>query len=214
MRRKIDRQGAAAKEGFSMLELIGTLVFAYSGMVVARRKEMDFIGAYSAAFLSAFGGGTLRDLLLDRRPLVWIANPEWLAIVFAVCLLGSLLVGHMPLRVDGAVLQLADALGLGVFSAAGAALALASGVPAVPAILMGVLTATAGGVLRDVICAEVPQVFRRRSQLYVTCTVTGAAMLVVLRALGVEADAAAAACVVTTVLFRLAAIRFDLQLPF
>ncbi|MCX6018169.1 MAG: trimeric intracellular cation channel family protein [Chloroflexi bacterium] len=197
-----------------MLELIGTLVFAYSGLVVARRKEMDFIGSYSAAFLSAFGGGTLRDLLLDRHPLYWIAHPEQLVIVFVVCVIGSLLLRHMPIRVDGAVLQLADALGLGVFSAAGAALALQSGAPALPAILMGVLTATAGGVLRDVICAEVPQVFRRRSQLYVTCTFTGAALLVVLRIFGVEADAAAAACVVATVLFRLAAIRFDLQLPF
>lgn len=197
-----------------MLELIGTLVFAYSGLMVARRKEMDFIGAYSAAFLSAFGGGTLRDLLLDRRPLTWMAHPEWLGIVFAVCLGGSLLVGRIPLRVDGAVLQLADALGLGVFSAAGAALALESAAPALPAVLMGVLTATAGGVLRDVICAEVPQVFRRRSQLYVTCTFVGAVVLVVLRTFGVDADVAAAMCVAVTVIFRLAAIRFDLQLPF
>lgn len=197
-----------------MLELIGVLVFAWSGLVVARRKEMDFVGAYSAAFLSAFGGGTLRDLLLDRHPLTWITHPEWLVIVFAVCLVGSLLYGHLPLRLDSAALQLADALGLGVFSAAGAALALEMAVPAAPAVLMGVLTATAGGVLRDVVCAEVPQVFLRRSQLYVTCTFAGAVVLVALRALGMSVDFATAACVVVTVLFRLAAIRFDLRLPF
>ena len=197
-----------------MLELLGTLAFAYSGLVVARRKEMDFIGTYTAAFLSAFGGGTLRDVLLDRHPLYWIANPEQPAIVFVACLVGMAFLRYLPIRIEGPALQIVDAIGLGVFTAGGASLALQSGAPAIPAVMMGMLTATAGGVLRDVICAEIPQVFRRRSQLYVTCTFAGAAVLVVLRVIGIDADAALAASLVTTVVFRMAAIHFDLQLPF
>lgn len=198
----------------TLIELLGTLAFAYSGLVVARRKEMDFVGSYSAAFLSAFGGGTLRDLLLGRHPLTWIANPQWPLLVFAVCLGGLALYRVLPIRIGGPGLQIVDAIGLGLFSATGVSLALQGGVQAFPAVLMGVVTATAGGVLRDLICAEVPQVFRRRSQLYVTCSFAGAAGYALLATVGVGADAALIACVSLTVLLRLTAIHFDLHLPF
>lgn len=197
----------------NFIELLGTLAFAYSGLVVARRKEMDFVGSYSAAFLSAFGGGTLRDLLLDRHPLTWIANPQWPLFVFTVCLGGLALYRVLPIRIGRPGLQIVDALGLGLFTATGVSLALQGGVHAFSAMLMGVVTATAGGVLRDIICAEVPQVFRRRSQLYVTCSFAGAAVYALLAGFGVSGDAVLIACVALTVVLRLAAIRFDLHLP-
>ena len=143
-----------------VIEVTATMAFALSGLVEAARRKLDPVGACVAAFVTAFGGGTLRDLLLDQRPFFWVRHTEY---VWAVLILSALAMAVMNARhmllTERAIL-LPDALGLGLFAASAVDLALSLGYPALIAVLMGVVTGTAGGALRDIVCNEIPHVFR------------------------------------------------------
>jgi len=143
-----------------IIEMTATMAFALSGLVEAARRKLDLVGACVAAFLTAFGGGTLRDLLLDQRPFFWVRHTEyvWALLVLSAVALVVMNARHMALT-ERAIL-LPDALGLGLFAASAVDLALSLGYPALIAVLMGVVTGTAGGALRDVICNEIPRVLR------------------------------------------------------
>lgn len=154
------------------IETIGLLAFALAGYLEAERRGMDTVGHFVLAFLTAFGGGTLRDVLLDRRPLFWVEFHYWAVAVFVLCLVLPWLTRWRPADI-GRAIQWPDALGLGLFAASGTAIALDAGMPVFIASLMGVITATFGGVLRDVVVNEVPGIFRP-SELYATCAFVGA----------------------------------------
>jgi uncharacterized membrane protein YeiH len=154
------------------VEVVALLAFALAGYLEAERRRMDVIGHFVLAFVTAFGGGTLRDVLLDRRPLFWVEHHQWAVAVFVLCLALPWLTRWRPRSVETAI-QWPDALGLGLFAASGAAIALEAEMPLFIASLMGVVTATFGGVIRDVIVNEVPQIFRR-TELYATCAFAGA----------------------------------------
>ncbi|HQV28183.1 MAG TPA: trimeric intracellular cation channel family protein [Thermoflexales bacterium] len=198
----------------SLIEALGIGAFALSGVVEAKKKGMDFVGAFTAAFLTAFGGGTLRDLILDRHPLVWIGQPTYIAAVFLIALIAS--VRHAlngQLYAPGRLVDILDALGLGLFSAAGTSVALTSGAHPLVAIVMGVVTATFGGVLRDVICNEIPSIFRT-SQLYATCALLGSIVYLLLRVTALGEAGASAAAIAAAAGLRLLALRHDIVLPF
>jgi len=198
----------------SLIEALGIGAFALSGVVEAKKKGMDFVGAFTAAFLTAFGGGTLRDLILDRHPLVWIGQPTYIAAVFLIALFAS--VRHAlngQLYAPGRLVDILDALGLGLFSAAGTSVALTSGAHPLVAIVMGVVTATFGGVLRDVICNEIPSIFRT-SQLYATCALLGSIVYLLLRVTALGEAGASAAAIAAAAGLRLLALRHDIVLPF
>ena len=198
----------------SLIEALGIGAFALSGVVEAKKKGMDFVGAFTAAFLTAFGGGTLRDLILDRHPLVWIGQPTYIAAVFLIALIAS--VRHAlngQLYAPGRLVDILDALGLGLFSAAGTSVALTSGAHPLVAIVMGVVTATFGGVLRDVICNEIPSIFRT-SQLYATCALLGSIVYLLLRVTALGEAGASAAAIAAAAGLRLLAMRYDIVLPF
>jgi uncharacterized membrane protein YeiH len=139
------------------LEAAATLAFALSGVIEAARKRLDAVGVCVVAFAAAFGGGTLRDLLLDQRPFFWVQQIEyvWALLVLCVLAIGFMRQRHLA-PTERAILW-PDALGLGLFTAVGADLALALGQPALIAVLMGVITATFGGVIRDMLCNEIPR---------------------------------------------------------
>jgi uncharacterized membrane protein YeiH len=120
------------------IEVGGTLAFAMSGLIEATRKRMDIVGVFSVAFVSAFGGGTLRDILLDRRPLFWIENQEYLWLVLAMVATTPLWLQTLRHKVGGRLMELADALGLGLFAISGATLADAAGMPVLVSMMMGV----------------------------------------------------------------------------
>lgn len=199
-----------------IVEVFGILAFAVSGFVEARRKHMDAVGVFTVAFITAFGGGTLRDLLLDRRPLFWVEHQEYTLLVFALALAGTTLLRRVRMRVPDRFITIADALGLGLFSASGTALALQAGLPWFVCVMMGVITGIFGGVLRDMICNEIPLVFRR-GQLYATCAFAGCWTYLLLRELapGVASsqEISLVASVLVTVGMRLAAMRYNLRLP-
>ena len=195
-----------------VIEVIGVFVFASSGLVEARRKKMDLVGVFTVAFITAFGGGTVRDILLDRRPLFWIENYEYPTLIFLFCLLVSPFFRQLRQVVTERVIVYADALGLGLFSVGGASLAFEMKMPLFVCVMMGVITGIFGGVLRDMICNEIPMVFRR-GQLYATCAFLGCWTYLVMAWLHFAELPAVLAGIAITVILRLLAVRLDWKLP-
>ena len=192
-----------------VLDLFGVAVFAVSGALTAGRKSMDLFGVVVIAVITAIGGGTVRDLLLDRRPIFWIEDPTYLL----VCVLaaGATLAYARLFRPPRHSLLVADAFGLAVFTFIGARMAYEAGVPAPIVILMGTVTGVAGGIMRDVLCTEVPLILRR--EIYATAAIAGAVVLVVLTNLGTPGPLVALPTVATVFGLRLTALRLDHPRP-
>lgn len=193
-----------------LIELLGIITFALSGIVEARRKRMDLVGVYTVALITAFGGGTLRDLFIDRTPLFWVANEGYAIFILAMSIAAFLFPGLT--RVPQGAMLLPDALGLGLFSIAGTGFALDAGAPAFTAALLGVTTGVFGGVIRDVIVNEIPFIFRSK-YLYATAAFAGCWLYMLLIAAGVEKGLAVLIGIAGVVSLRLAALRFGLRLP-
>lgn len=192
------------------LDLIGIAVFAISGALAAGRKRLDLIGVLVLAIVTAVGGGTIRDVLLARHPIVWLADPDYL-VVMAAAAIGTMLYVRF-FRPPEALLLVADALGLALFSVAGAQIAQRQGLPAVGSILLGTITGSAGGLVRDVLTNEIPLVLKR-GDLYASAAIIGTSVYFVLDALGVARSFAAIAGMVVVAVVRLAAIWWRLRLP-
>jgi uncharacterized membrane protein YeiH len=193
-------------------EIAGLIAFAVSGYLEAERRGMDPIGHFTLAFVSAFGGGTLRDLLIDRRPLFWIEHHGWVVGVFAMCLLLPWLIRRRPRPVIERAVQWPDALGMGLFAASGTALALDAGMPMFLATLMGVITATFGGVICDVLCNEIPRIFRR-TELHATCAFAGGWLFIACDTLDAPRPLAIAAGAALAFCLRMAAVGRGWRLP-
>jgi uncharacterized membrane protein YeiH len=197
-----------------VLDLVGVAVFAVSGALAAGRKRLDILGVVVLALVTAVGGGTVRDVLLDRHPIFWLADPTYLTVITGSALLTVAVSRVRPpgRRTRGTLLLVADALGLALFSIAGAQVAAAAGLPTPSVVLLGTVTGTAGGVVRDVLSAEIPLVLRR-GNLYASAAIVGVATYRGLEAAGAPpADAGLAGMAVIAAL-RLAAISWRWQLP-
>jgi uncharacterized membrane protein YeiH len=142
------------------IEIVAVLAAAFSGFAEARKKSMDAVGVFTIAFVTAFGGGTLRDLMLDRRPFFWVQHSGYVILILVLTLLATPLLRLARRVVPETAFVVADAIGLGFFSIAGTAVSLAAGMPWIVAAMFGVITGVFGGVLRDVILNEVPMVLR------------------------------------------------------
>lgn len=169
----------------TVVEAVATLAFALSGLLEAARKRLDAVGVCVVAGLTAFGGGTLRDMLLDRRPFFWVEHASWLWALLGLCIAAMFVLRARHFRPTERAMQWPDALGLGLFSASGTQLALAQGLPAIVAVLMGVVTAAFGGVLRDIVVNEIPRAFKDR-QPYAVCAFAGGWAVVGAQAAGLS----------------------------
>nr|WP_260502067.1 trimeric intracellular cation channel family protein [Aquabacterium sp. J223] len=195
-----------------VVEALAMLAFALSGLVQAARKGLDVVGLCVAAGLTAFGGGTLRDVLLDRRPFFWVQHPGWLWVLIGLTLVAMAFLRGRHFRVTERAMQWPDALGLGLFAASGTQIALTAGLPAVAAVLMGVVTAVFGGVLRDIVCNEVPRAFSDHRP-YAVCAFAGAWVLVGAQWLALPAPVPLLAGAFTTTALRALALWRDWRLP-
>lgn len=189
------------------LDLLGVAVFALSGALLAAKEKQTFVTLAFFALITGVGGGTVRDLLIGA-PVFWITDP-WVA---AVCLGTALLVWWTPTHWwDGKLLDYADGIGLAAYAVLGSAKALSYGVPPVPAIVMGVVTGTVGGIIRDVLAGR-PSILMR-PELYVTAAALSASLCV----LGTWLDSPRAlvwtVAALAGLVLRSAAIRFNLALP-
>lgn len=197
-------------EGFViLLTYLAVGASAISGTLEARKHEMDVVGATTVAFVTAFGGGTLRDLMLGRTPIFWLKDP-WLSITtFAIAIFSFYLIN----QVSNKLLFIPDALGLGFFSILGATYALQMNLSLLIASLMGVVTGMFGGILRDVLCNKIPHVFKTNTELYATCSFIGTWVFILLIVLKVDTTLASWIGTFTVFGLRVLAIRYRLTLP-
>ena len=193
-----------------LLDLIGVAVFAVSGALVAGRKRFDLLGVAVIATVTAIGGGTIRDVLLDRHPVFWIREPAYLLVILSAAALTLLYARfRKPPRIS---LLIADALGLALFTISGAQIAEERNLSGIIVVVMGTITGSAGGLLRDVLSAEVPLVLRQ-ADLYATAAIVGATAYLMLQAAGLEPTHAALLGMAMIMALRLAAILWKLRLP-
>ncbi len=195
------------------VEALATLAFALSGVLAGARKRLDVVGVCVVAFLTAFGGGTVRDLLLDRRPFFWVAHVELLWLVLIVSVLSMQLLRSQHHAVTERAILWPDAIGLGLFTASGVHYALVAHMPMLVAAIMGVITSMFGGVLRDMVCNEVPASLRDHRP-YALLSFLGAWVYIACQMLtDWPAWLAILACVLTTAGLRMLALWRDWRLP-
>ncbi len=192
-----------------ILTLAGVAVFAASGALAAGRRSLDPIGVMVLALVTATGGGTVRDILIDRT-VFWIANPSIIGISLLAAGATWLWVQRFP--PPDKALQYADALGLAFFSIAGARIAEVANLSPFICIIMGAITGCAGGLIRDVLVAEVPLIFRR-SELYVTACLAGLGAYILLVTFNIPPAYASLIGTTIIVLIRIASIRWQITLP-
>jgi uncharacterized membrane protein YeiH len=189
--------------------LAAVAVFALTGVLDAGRKNMDLVGVVMVGTATALGGGTVRDVLL-QRPVFWLSDQVYLVVALATTLI--IFFAVRGLRVPPRLFLIPDAIGLALFTIVGTQIALEWNAPWLAASLLGVITGVVGGVVRDVLCNEVPLVFVR-GELYVSAAWLGTLVLIGLQALAVPAVTAAWAGMATVLGIRLAAMAFRITLP-
>lgn len=195
---------------FYLSDLFGVAVFAITGALMAGRKSMDLFGVLVIAIITALGGGTLRDLILDNHPVSWIRNDTYI-LVASVAAVGTVLWVRLTQPIHERGLLIADAFGLAVFTVIGTEVALQHNVPHSTALIMGVMTGVAGGVMRDVICNEIPLIFQK--EIYATACLLGSLVFIGLRELQTPHWLDTGVAMLVVLLTRLAAIHWHLSLP-
>lgn len=194
------------------VEAVAIVAFALSGVLAAARKNLDAVGVCVVTGLAAFGGGTLRDILLDRRPFFWVVHHPWLWALMAMAIGAMLLLRARHMEPTERAMQWPDALGLGLFTASGTQIALDATLPSVVAVLMGMVTAVFGGVLRDIVCNEIPSAFRDHRP-YAVCSFIGGWVLVLAYQFGIPDWTALVAASATATGLRMLALHTGYTLP-
>jgi uncharacterized membrane protein YeiH len=192
------------------IEFAAVISSAMYGILLGCRKRFDAVGMFAVSGAIAFGGGTLRDVFLDRQPLFWIAKDHYVAIVLGLSVLGSC--APRSMRRLERFLPIPDALGLALFSVTGAAYALEAGTSLLIASILAVVTGTFGGVIAEVICNEIPSLFRS-APLHATCSFIGAWVYLLLGWAGTPPEVTMPIGLAVIFLLRMAALKWDIRLP-
>lgn len=198
----------------ALVELLGVLAFAFTGIIEARKKGMDLIGVYTVSMITAFGGGTVRDLMIGHYPLYWVQHSGYALMLlgFAIAATPLSTVFFENSSVNKVFVTL-DALGLGLFSTVGASMAHQVGCDFYISMLLGVVTGVFGGIIRDIICNEIPNVFRR-NELYATCAALGSTVFLIGIYLGLDELPATLFGIASTTVLRITSIKYRVKLPF
>ena len=192
------------------LQMAAAMVCAVGGALAAGRKRLDMVGVVFVSFVAAVGGGSLRDLLLDRNPVFWLAQPSYLTVSLVAGALTWLYIRRWP--APGRFLNFIDAFGLGLFTISGIQIAQEMGQSTLICLVMGLITGVAGGLLRDLLCGEIPSVFQG-GELYASASLLGGGMFFLMETLGADPRVCALAGAATVVGLRLAALRLGWRLP-
>jgi uncharacterized membrane protein YeiH len=193
------------------IEYFAVAVCAITAVLAAEGKHVDLFGVLVLALVTAVGGGTIRDLCLGVRPVFWIEQPQvvWTALIAASVTFVIVRFTHLPSR----LLDVADAFGLALFGIAGTEKALAYGTPGIVAVLLGIVTGVAGGILRDVLRSEIPWVFKAEVNFYATAVFAGAVVFVALREYLPPSETHRYIGMAVILVMRLAAMKWKLRLP-
>lgn len=188
--------------------MAGTMTFAISGIRLAATKRFDLFGAYVVGLVTAIGGGTIRDVMLDFTPF-WLEDPLYL-ILTAIALLLVIISGRYLLHFNNTFF-IFDTLGLALFTMVGIDKTIGAGFPIWAAVLMGMMTGCFGGVLRDMLVGDVPLLFRR--DIYALASLLGGGVYALLALFGANANLTSIVVVLSVIVMRLVAVRFQLHLP-
>lgn len=194
---------------FHLLDIIGTMAFAMSGALTAMHKKLDPFGVFIIAFVTAVGGGTLRDILIGRTPVGWMRDIQYVYVI----ILGFALAILFRKKFDKlrTSLFLFDTIGLGVFTLIGLEKGIMIGLHPVICIALGTMTACFGGVIRDILCTEIPTIFRR--EIYATICIFGGVVFFALRSLELNEDILYLTTSIVIISVRLMAVKFKWYLP-
>jgi uncharacterized membrane protein YeiH len=194
---------------FEILDTIGTLVFAISGALTAMYKKLDLFGVYCIAFVTALGGGTIRDVMIGRTPVGWMLDIDYVFIITLGFLLSLVFNRYLErLRIS---MLLFDTIGLGVFTLIGLEKGIEYGLSPVICVILGTLTATFGGVIRDILCNEIPVLFRK--EIYATLCVAGGVLFFLLQEFAIPKEIISASVAVFIITLRLVAYKYNWSLP-
>ncbi|WP_018575962.1 trimeric intracellular cation channel family protein [Legionella shakespearei] len=191
------------------LFIMGICVEAITGALAAGRKKMDFFGVMLIANITALGGGTVRDALLNTYPLTWVAHPEYL-LYTSICAFLTIFIAHSLVKIMKVFLIL-DALGLSAFVIIGTQKVLSHGMPPSVAVIGGMLTGICGGMLRDILCNDIPLVLRK--ELYAVIALAGALLFIILGYFHVPKNINIIITLISIFTARLLAIFFHIQIP-
>ena len=194
---------------FNLLDLIGTLAFAISGALVSIDKKMDLFGVFIITFVTALGGGTLRDVMIGRTPVGWMLNIDYIYVIitgFILTLLFKQLIEKFKIY-----LFIFDTIGLGVFTLIGLEKGINIGLHPIICIALGTMTACFGGVIRDILCAEIPVIFKK--EIYATICILGGITFFILRKFNLNSDVLYLTTSLVIISVRVMAVRFKWYLP-
>lgn len=192
-----------------IINILGTLSFAVSGAFLAMEKKLDPFGVLVLAFVTAIGGGTLRDMITGNLPVSWLLDSTGIIVILCSGV-ATLFFGHYLKHLQKA-LFLFDALGLGLFTIVGIKIGIARGLSMPISVMLGTITACFGGVVRDILLNEIPLLFRK--EIYAMACIIGGTIFFVLRSAGMNMNVVTIACILTIFLIRLIAVRYKLSLP-
>ena len=194
---------------FYLLDYIGTMAFAMSGALTAMNKKLDPFGVFIIAFVTAVGGGTLRDILIGRTPVGWMLDLNYVYLIVSGFFLAIIFRKKLDrLRTS---LFLFDTIGLGVFTLIGLEKGISIGLDPIICIALGTMTASFGGVIRDILCNDIPVIFRR--EIYATICIIGGIVFFGLKKLNLEKDIVYLVTSVVIIVLRLMAVKFKWYLP-
>ena len=194
---------------YFIIDILGTIAFAISGVLVAMDKRLDVFGVLIIAFVTAVGGGTLRDLLIGIKPVGWLNAPMHLMIIVVTGLLAIIFVKQ--LKYVRKSLFLFDTIGIGLYTMVGIEKGLAADLSTVMCIALGTITACFGGVIRDILCNEIPVIFRK--EIYATVCILGGLVYFLLIQFPIENTIAYSMAIVTIIIMRVLAVQFKISLP-
>lgn len=194
---------------FDILDLLGTIAFAISGALIAMNKKFDLFGVFIVAFVTALGGGTLRDILIGREPVMWMQETYYVYTILITVIVS--IIFRNKIKYLSKSLFLFDTIGLGIFTITGTQIGVESQLSPIISIALGTMTASFGGVIRDILCNQIPVIFRE--EIYATAAIIGAITFLVLNKLGLPVNLIYIFTTSIVIIIRIIAVKFHLSLP-
>ncbi|WP_338358272.1 trimeric intracellular cation channel family protein [Yeosuana marina] len=194
---------------FYTIDILGTIAFAISGVLVAFNKRMDLFGVLIIAFVTAVGGGTLRDLLIGEAPVTWMKDMTYSYVVMASAIFA--IIFRSKINYLRTSLFLFDTIGIGLYTLVGIEKGLSAGLHPIICIALGTMTASFGGVIRDILCNEIPVIFRK--EIYATACIAGGVVYFLLIKLPIDSNIVFIISGIVVIVIRLLAVKFKIRLP-
>lgn len=194
---------------FYVLDILGTIAFAISGALMAMNKKMDPFGVFIIAFVTAVGGGTLRDVLIGKQPVIWMNDITYIFLIGISVIIA--IIFRKKLRYLQKSLFLFDTIGLGIFTITGTEIGINANFHPIISIALGTLTACFGGVIRDILCNQVPILFRK--EIYATACIFGSIAFIILYNFNIDQNIVYVSTSLIVIGIRLVAVKYHLSLP-